>query len=59
MADIINLRRARKTKAREDKEAVAAENRLKFGQSKSERKLQDALEQKAVRLLDGHKRDPE
>jgi Domain of unknown function (DUF4169) len=59
MADIINLRRARKTKAREDKAAVAAENRLKFGQSKSDRKLQDALEQQAVRLLDGHKRDSE
>ncbi len=57
MADIINLRRARKDKARTDREMVAAENRLKFGQSKSERKLKDALQHQADQNLDGHKRD--
>ena len=57
MADIINLRRARKDKARTDREMVAAENRLKFGQSKSERKLKDALQQQADQNLDAHKRD--
>ena len=34
MAEIINLRKARKAKARADKEAEAAENRAKFGQPK-------------------------
>ncbi len=57
MADIINLRRARKDKARTDREMVAAENRLKFGQSKSERKLKDALQQQADQNLDAHKRN--
>jgi Domain of unknown function (DUF4169) len=57
MADIINLRRARKDKARTDREMVAAESRLKFGQSKSERKLKDALQQQADQNLDAHKRN--
>ncbi len=57
MADIINLRRARKDKARTDREMVAGENRLKFGQSKSERKLKDALQQQADQNLDAHKRN--
>jgi Domain of unknown function (DUF4169) len=59
MADIINLRRVRKVKARTDKEMVAAENRLKFGQAKSERKLKDALQQQSEKKLDAHKREPD
>lgn len=42
MAEIINLRQVRKRKAREEKENAAAANRLKFGTSKAERRLQDA-----------------
>jgi hypothetical protein len=57
MADIINLRRARKDKTRADKQLVAAENRLKFGQPKSGRKLQTALRQQSEKNLDAHKRD--
>jgi Domain of unknown function (DUF4169) len=57
MADIINLRRTRKIKAREAKECVAAENRLKFGRPKAERQLQTALEKQAAKQLDSHKRD--
>lgn len=57
MADIINLRRARKDKTRADREMVAAENRLKFGQPKSERKLKDALQQQSEKKLDAHKRN--
>lgn len=50
MAEIINLRMARKAKARSEAEKQAAENRVKFGQTKAEkkgRKLEDARATKA------------
>jgi hypothetical protein len=37
LSEIINLRQARKQKARAHKEAVAAENRVVFGRSKGEK----------------------
>jgi hypothetical protein len=54
MAEIINLRRVRKTKAREQKEAVAAENRARFGRPAHERKLNATLEEKRKRSLSLH-----
>lgn len=42
-ADIINLRRARKAKARTQKVAQAEENCAKSGRSKAERKMTDAV----------------
>ena len=57
MADIINLRQARKAKARTDKERVAAANRAKFGQTKAEREVRRAEEARVERLLDGSRRD--
>ena len=59
MADIINLRRARKRKERAEKDAKAAENRIAFGRSKAERALGDAQKDLATRRLDSHKRDGE
>jgi hypothetical protein len=59
MAEIINLRQARKNKARADREARAAENRATFGRTKSEKKLTQAEQDMAVRRLDAHKRDDE
>ena len=59
MAEIINLRRARKRKERAEKEVRAADNRLAFGRSKGERTLSDARKDLAERRLDGHKRDEE
>jgi hypothetical protein len=57
MAEIVNLNRARKAKARADKDATAAENRIKFGRTKAE-KAQAAAEQAlADRRIAGHKRD--
>jgi hypothetical protein len=56
MADIINLRRARKKKAREDAENKAAENRITFGRSKDERALSEAQQNLSTNKLDGHKR---
>jgi hypothetical protein len=37
MAEIVNLNRARKAKARDAAETKAAENRAKYGQTKAER----------------------
>ena len=59
MAEIVNLRQARKQKARADKEARAAENRVLFGRTKAERELSKAEHELASRRLDSHKRDDE
>lgn len=57
MADIINLRTARKARARTEKEAAAEANRLKFGRTKAEKHLQDAEKVRIERQIDGHKRE--
>jgi hypothetical protein len=57
MGDILNLRRARKNKARQDAETEAAAKRLQHGQSKAGKKLSRAEQEAAARKLDGHKRD--
>ena len=57
MAEIINLRRARKGKAREEAAEKAAMNRARFGKSKLEREREAAEADKLSRHLDGHKRD--
>lgn len=57
MAEIVNLRQARKQKARADKEAKAAENRIAFGRTREERRLGEARKTLAERRLEGHKRD--
>lgn len=57
MAEIINLRTARKAKARTEKEATAEANRLKFGRTKTE-KLTDAAEKaRREKHIEGHKRE--
>lgn len=58
MSEIVNLNKARKAKARADKQAVAAENRVRFGQPKSVSKLEKARAEKAAKALDGAKREP-
>lgn len=57
MADIVNLRLARKRKERQRRETAAAGNRVRHGRSKSERKAAEHAEDAASRLLDGHRRD--
>jgi hypothetical protein len=56
MAEIVNLRRARKQKARVTAETEAAANRLTHGRSKAERKKSKAEQEAVDRKLDGHKR---
>ncbi len=57
MAEIINLRQARKQKARAEAEKTAEQNRIAFGRTKAERKLTEAERDKAARHIDGHKLD--
>lgn len=55
--NVVNFNKARKAKARSDKEKRAAENRVKFGRRKSDKKKAAVLVEKQKKLLDGHKRD--
>ncbi|TAL77957.1 MAG: DUF4169 family protein [Beijerinckiaceae bacterium] len=56
-SEIINLRRARKTKQREARADAAAENRIRFGQSKAQRALTAEAEALATRRFEGHRRE--
>ena len=55
MGDVVNLRRARKTVARQQKADVAAGNRIFHGRSKAERVLQETRRDLSARDLDGHR----
>jgi hypothetical protein len=57
MAEIINLNKARKAKARVDKSAQAEENRVRFGRTKAQKQADAAETAKVGRLLDDSKRD--
>ena len=56
MAEIINLRRARKNQDRAEAAKQADANRIKFGRSKAVKILAKAENEIATRNLDGHKR---
>ncbi|MFC5392939.1 DUF4169 family protein [Bosea vestrisii] len=55
MAEIVNLRRARKARDRASAEAQAEQNRIAFGRTKAERKLTEAEKRLAERRLEGHR----
>ena len=55
MADIINLRRARKAKSRQAQAAKAEANRAKHGVAKSVRTLAKARREKDEHAADAHK----
>ncbi|HSZ75723.1 MAG TPA: DUF4169 family protein [Rhizomicrobium sp.] len=55
MADVINLRRARKAKARAADDAEAANNRVQHGVAKTVRDLQKAKADKSKQHVDAHK----
>ena len=57
MAEIINLRMARKRKARDEREREADRNRVLHGRSKAERSKSDTENQRAERFVDGHLRE--
>jgi hypothetical protein len=55
--ELINLRRARKARARVERERDAAENRARFGQTKADRQKTAAEDRLAERRIDAHRRD--
>lgn len=57
MAELINLNRARKARARAADKAQAAENRVKHGRPKSETAVARLEAERARRDLDGKKRE--
>jgi hypothetical protein len=58
MAEIINLKRARKSKARAEAEAAAKANRVEHGRTKADKTNSKVEKNAAHRKLDGHKRVP-
>jgi len=57
MAEIVNLRMARKARARAVAEQKAAENRAKFGRTRAEKAAERAETARATKMLDGTRRD--
>ena len=58
MADLINFNKARKRRDKQAAEALAAENRVRFGRSKQQKALDAAELAQAEHKLDQLKRDP-
>ena len=59
MADIVNLRRARKRHARAEKQARAEENRRKHGESKADRLARERAAARREADLSGKRLPPE
>lgn len=59
MAEIVNLRLARKKKLRREKELAAETNRALHGRTKAERQRDESSSHQAGRHLDAHRREPE
>jgi hypothetical protein len=59
MAEIVNLRRVKKAKARAEKSAAADANRARHGSPKHLRDLGKARDAKTARDLDAHKLEEE
>jgi hypothetical protein len=55
LAEIVNLNRARKAKARAEKDKTAQANRVAHGTPKALRKLSDARKDQADQRLTGHR----
>ena len=55
MGEVVNLRQARKAKARDEKEKRADANRASFGRSKADKTQQRAERERLTKLVDGHK----
>lgn len=56
--NIVNLNKARKAKAKSDKQRKASANSVKFGRTKAEKSKDKAVSDKSVTFLDGHKKEP-
>jgi hypothetical protein len=58
-AEIVNLRRARKAKARAAQAESAATNRVRFGRTRAERERLDGQARIEASWLDGHRLTPD
>ncbi|MBT5263219.1 MAG: DUF4169 family protein [Rhodospirillaceae bacterium] len=56
---IINLRSHRKRTRRQEAEARAEENRVRFGRTKGARKVEDGLQEREDQKHRGHRLDPD
>lgn len=59
MAEIINLRLARKARKRADHERQAEANRARSGQTRAQRDLHKREAERNARIVDGARREPE
>jgi len=59
MAEVINLRMARKVRARASAAQTAEQNRARHGLSKTERSRQQAEAERSARIVDGARREPD
>lgn len=57
MSTPINLNKARKARARRDKQARADENAVKFGRTKAQKTREAAIKECQTRAIDAHKRE--
>ncbi|TPL54712.1 DUF4169 family protein [Mesorhizobium sp. B2-4-6] len=57
MGEVVNLRQARKHKARIEKERQAGENRALHGRSRTERERDRLASQKAEKFVASHRRE--
>ena len=57
MGDLVNLNKARKARAKAEAEKTAADNRLKFGMTKAEKKKNEDQKKRLARHVDGHRLD--
>lgn len=58
MTKIVNLNRARKDRDRMNKKSQGTENAAIYGRKKADKLLEATRDQKARKLLDDHKIDP-
>ena len=58
MAEIVNLRRARKARARDAAEVTAAANRAAHGRTRAEREAAALEAERQTRALDNARREP-
>ena len=56
-ARVVNLGRARKAAAKDERRRQADANAAKFGRTKAERTAEEARAERARRDLDGHERE--
>jgi hypothetical protein len=59
MAEIVNLRQARKAKKRAEQATQAATNRARHGASKAERRQAEDEAARLARTVDGARREPD